>query len=117
MVKGKDKYSLGEIVGAILILLIFFFIIIYLVGEDNSKENKQETITISGMGEIITITNSNPLKVYITGMNAVVYFSASSNPQEIYLTGMNSIAYLCEGIHNPTISASGMNAKTIYRIC
>ena len=117
MVKERNKYSWKEIIGVILILLVLFFISVYPIGNENSKENKQETITISGMGEVITITNSNPLKVYITGMNAVVYFSASSNPQEIYLEGMNSIAYLCEGIHNPIISASGMNAKVIYKNC
>jgi len=76
-----------------------------------------EVITITGVNEVITITNPEPSEVYITGVNAVVYFSESSNPKKIYLIGVGSIAYLCKGIHIPSVVATGLNAQAIYRSC
>lgn len=103
-----------EIVFGVLLLLVFLFIG---VNMGNNQEEQLEQITISGMGEVITINSQNPSSVSISGMSAVVYFSKESNPQKIYLQGMNSIVYLCKDIHSPIVEASGMGAKAIYEVC
>ncbi len=114
MKEKHKKLSWTAIIVTILVLT-FLLIIIFKFSPDNSKNLK--TITISGQGEDITITDSNPSAVYISGMNAVVHFSKTSNPEQIYLTGINAVAYLCKGIHNPEVSSTGLNAKVVYNNC
>ena len=115
MAKKHKIELLNKILLAIIILLILFIVIFSLSKGDDVEE--LNTISISGMNEVITIYNQEPLKVYIKGMGATVHFSKTSNPKEIYLKSMNSVAYLCKGIHTPLIEAKGMNAKAIYIDC
>lgn len=108
----KNKTYWKEIILAIIFLLIFISIL-----NNNNRGEKLKSISISGIGEVVTINNIEPSKIYISGIRATVYFSKTSNPKEIYLSGIDSIAYLCEGIHNPIVETSGINAKSIYRNC
>lgn len=109
---------------AIIIIVLILIFLLSTMGIKYDKRNSNiynaselKEVIISGMNEVITITDTTPLKVYVTGMNAIVYFSKTSNPKEIYLNGMSSVVYLCEGVHNPSVEASGMNARAIYRMC
>ncbi len=133
--KEEKEWTKWMLIGA-LILVVFFVIGSFFnsnessiyeddnVGEPKSSntnnfnyETMSETITISGLGESITITNSNSLKVVISGMENIISFAKQSNPKTIVISGLGNTIYLCEGIHSPSIQNSGLNNIVEYIGC
>lgn len=106
---GSINWTPAVITGMVLIFILIAFVIV--------RINSLENISISGVKEITTITNPNPLRVSVSGVKSVIYFSKVSNPKKIYSSGVENLIYLCRGIHNPLTYESGVKNQLIYRSC
>ena len=84
---------------------------------ESNSFNLSEAITISGVGETTTITNSKSLIVSISGTDNIINFTKQSNPQKIIISGLRNTIYLCNKVHNPTIQKSGISNEINYLEC
>lgn len=93
----------------ILIVLTISFVFISGCIEVPEQEYIEE-IVVSGMNDVVEINNDNPIKLIITGMDAVVNVSYGTDVREIIITSMNSVVYIPQDA-NPKITITGTDSR------
>jgi hypothetical protein len=102
--------KLGEI------LLAFSVVIVASGCVQNAPEEEGsqsiETIEISGMDTVQTISPDKPTEVLVSGMNANVTIEEDSDVTRLTISGMDAVVYLPEG-SDAVLDVTGKDAEII----
>lgn len=120
----KNKIILGTILGVLLVVVVAFS---GCIEEETSTkplettptwENLEsyaytaETITISGIDEIIEINRDNPIKLVISGIGNTVTISENTIITEIVCSGVDNTVHISRS-SVPKITQSGVDNEII----
>ncbi len=124
MKRLRNKIILGAILGVLLVVVVAFSGCIeeetptkpletIPTGEDlGNYAYTTETITISGIDEIIEINRDSPIKLVISGIGNTVTISENTVITEIVSSGMDNTVYISRS-STPKITQSGMDNEII----
>jgi len=96
----------------LVITIIFIGVIVAYICSDLTTTPPQQ-YSISGIDKYVEISNNEPIKLTISGINNTIKILQNTSVTEIIISGCDNIIYIPANC-NPTIKDSGIDTQIIY---
>ena len=96
-------------IGLVITIIFIGVIVAYICSDLTSPQQ----YSISGIDKYIEISNNEPIKLTISGINNTIKILQNTSVTEIIISGCDNIIYIPANC-NPTIKDSGIDTQIIY---